>query len=331
MALHLARIARPRDPRPLRRRHHRDAQRGQRVRDGLGVPGGAEDAEDACRGDAHEEVLEVEPHDGRPAGVQRRMGADGTAGNEAVGGVVLRDVVEDLVEDPALDLLQPQFRPRDRPGRAVRARLPAVGVVAQAAVGRVALEPAGVREPHEPAGVELQEVGELARRRDPRRGPRHPAHLRREVAPAQDVRPSPVALERQLDVGGELARAVGRRARVGLEDPAHDGPQPSRARGQHLAAAAHHRGLRPGAGEEVGCERGAELSSAGSGGHPDRDGRWGDSPTAPVVRARAGGSSRWAHAMHCVGVAGPPGVPRRAIARRGAVSRLGLPPPGDGR
>jgi hypothetical protein len=100
------------------------------VRDGLRVAGGPEDPVDASRGYAREEVLEVEPHDGRLADVQRRMGADGAAGDEAVRRVVVRDVVEDLVEDPALDLLQPLFRTGDRAGRAVGARLPAIGVVA---------------------------------------------------------------------------------------------------------------------------------------------------------------------------------------------------------
>ena len=252
----------------------------------------------------------------------------GAAGDEAVGCVVLRDLVEDLVEDPALDLLQPLFRPGDRARRAVRAWLPAVGVVAQAAVGRVALEAAGVREPHEPAGVELQEVGELARRRDRRRRPRRPSHLRREVAPAQDMRPRAKrpsvsamyeASSRGRSAGG---RGYASRAwRTTGRSQCGRGDSTSRA-------AADHRRLRPGAGEEGGRERGAELSAAGSGGHPDRDARWGDSPTAPVVRAPAGGSSRAAHAMHCVGVVGPPGVPRRAIPRRGAVSRLGLSPPG---
>src|ERR1035438_3249618 len=80
------------------------ANGGEAVGDGFGVAEGAEDGLGAGRGEGGEEVGEVEAEDGGLAGVGRGESTDGAAGDEAVGGGVRRDEVEDAVEDPALDV-----------------------------------------------------------------------------------------------------------------------------------------------------------------------------------------------------------------------------------
>jgi hypothetical protein len=145
------------------------------------------------------------------------------------------DVVEDLVQDPALHLLELELRPGDRPRRRPRARLPAVRVVAQPPRSGRALEPARVGEPLELPRVELEPLGERARRVDRRDRPARVRHRRLVQEPAAHVRARAVhvrLLQRQRDVGGQLAGAVARRPRICRKHGADDGAQPARPRRQ---------------------------------------------------------------------------------------------------
>ena len=272
MALDRLRVARARKGVPLVRGDDRRRQRGQAVRDRLRVARGAEDPVHAARRHRREEILEVQADDRRLAGVDRRVGARAAAADEAVRGVVRRDAVEDLVQDPALDLLELELGAGDRARRRALARLPHVRVVAEPSRCGDAVQRARVGEPRELTGVQLEQVGERAGRDDLRHRPADPPHPRLVQEPARDVRPRAVDVrlaERQRDVLRELARAIHRRARIRDHRRAHDRGQPARTRPQRLPSPAHHRRLGPRAREERRGERRSELASD-RGLHPAR-------------------------------------------------------------
>jgi hypothetical protein len=189
------------------------------VGDRLGVARRAEDGPHAARGHPGEEVLDVEAQHDAAAGVQRGVGRSRPAGDEAVRRGMRRDAHEELVEHEALRGLQPRLRPLDHAHRRpVRARDPAVAVVAQPLVARAPLERADVGQPRERPARDVQELRQICRARERRHaeapaahrgGERsHPDHPRRRGA--RRLR----SLERGGDERGEPPRRVERRAVV---------------------------------------------------------------------------------------------------------------------
>ena len=213
-------------------------------------------------------------------------------------GVVDRDPVEQLVQEPTLQRLQPRLRPLDHARRAGLPRQSCVAVVAQALVVDHPLEPAHVGEPLQLADVERQPRRQVADRVDPRHRPARPHRLRVKDRLAQHPRRHPRAprqlLEHDLDVGRELARTVERRAVVGLAGPRG---RPSPATPGVRAPAAPGPPSRPGlplTREERGGEDASGLArdSARATTLPDGSRR---------ACARVHGTAAAAHAMHCSG------------------------------
>jgi hypothetical protein len=133
---------------PVARRLGRE-QRHQR-RDLLAETGAAEQALHAAHRDGRVEAADVELDDDARAGVRARVRHDRAAREEAVRRAVHRQVLGDLVRDPALHALQVGFGRRDQARRAV-----ALGDE-PAAVVRAAVDLAVVRQPPQPRhrGVE---------------------------------------------------------------------------------------------------------------------------------------------------------------------------------
>ena len=269
--------------------HDVRAQPGQRVRDGLRIARGAEDAVDARRGDGREEVLEVQREDHPAAGVPGGVRAGRAALDEPVRGVVRRNPDQQLAQDPALDLLQPQLRALQHARRAVRSRDAQVGVVAQLAL-RPALEPFDVREPGELPGIELESLREVADGVDPRHRPAARGHLGVEDRLAQHPRRPAHAVQPRGDERGELPRPVTRRAVIRVQDLAGDAlePHPLPQREPRLLG---HRVLLPLAGQEGGGEDSRGFAVGQRQRRPDGSCR----ACAPLP---GDGRSR-AHAMHC--------------------------------
>ena len=174
------------------------AQAGEHVGDRGVVAQRAEDAEHAPGGDRGEEVLEVEPQDARLTRVQPGVADDRAASREAVGRVVDGDVVEDLAQDPALDLLEARLRGFDDPRQPAPAADRAVAVVAQSLIGDRALEAAHVGQPGELSVAQLEAFGQLGDRVD--RGDR-PAVL--------EPRPSTEGVRERLARGRSGERRAG--------------------------------------------------------------------------------------------------------------------------
>jgi hypothetical protein len=80
------------------------------VRDRAAVAKRAEDPEDPASRDRREEVLEVEPQNDCLAAVQPGVSRDRASAREALGGLMRGDVLEDLMQDPSLDLLEAGLR-----------------------------------------------------------------------------------------------------------------------------------------------------------------------------------------------------------------------------
>jgi hypothetical protein len=91
-------INRSREFAPHRGWDHVGRERGQRVRDRLWIPRGPEDAVHPPGPDRGEEVLEVEPHDNKPAHMGAGVRANRAAAPEAVSGVVYGNPVEHFVQ-----------------------------------------------------------------------------------------------------------------------------------------------------------------------------------------------------------------------------------------
>jgi hypothetical protein len=108
--LHEARLGGARHVVPHRVGDRVRGQAGEDVGDVWSVAEGVKDAEHPAGADRREEVLEVEPQDDWLGCVQAGMGRDRTATSKALRSVVGGDVIEDLMQDPPLDLLQPGFR-----------------------------------------------------------------------------------------------------------------------------------------------------------------------------------------------------------------------------
>jgi hypothetical protein len=107
---------------PHRERDRVGAQPGERVRDAGAVAGLQEDAVHPAGGDRREEIPQIPAQHHGVAGVQRGVADDRAPRGEAVRGIVRGDPVEDLVQQPALDLLQPRLRGLDHPRQAAAPR-----------------------------------------------------------------------------------------------------------------------------------------------------------------------------------------------------------------
>ena len=186
----------PHQARPWRRVHrgqHGDrcavgGQARERPRDRGRVTDGREHAEHPRGRNRGEEVAQVEPEHHARAGVQRRVAVDRAAPHEAVGRGVGRDRVEDLVQRPALDLLQARLGRLDQPLQAAAARRPPVAVVTQPLGRGGPLQSAGVGEPRELPIGELQPFGELV---DGRQGRDRPVVAQRRARRRGRVAESP--------------------------------------------------------------------------------------------------------------------------------------------
>ena len=322
-------LGRPRDRLPHRGRHGVRAQPGDDVGDALGVAGGAQDAVDAPGPHRGEAVLEVEGEHDRPAAVQRRMRTRRAPADESVRGIVDRDPHQQVVEQAPLDRLQPRLRALDHARAPVAARDGRVAVAAQALVGDDAFERADVSEPGEPLGRQAEPGGELAGRLEHRDGPGHAAHRRMHRGDAHDPHVGTAAAggERQGHEARELARPVGRRARVAREHVAGDAPQPPRPRREHGRRAAHERVLGPDAGEIRGGEGGGDVGAACH--------RWGGDagPTRSASCVRRPAAKLAAKRMRCRAevLPCPRGSPGGTGAPVGARRRLGPASPRERR
>jgi hypothetical protein len=109
----------------------------------------AEDPEHAARRHRGEEVGEVQAQDHVAAAVAARVVDHRAPAYETQGGLMDRDVVEDLAQDPALDLLETELGRLDQPGQAAAAGDRRVAVVAQPFGGHRPFQAAHVGQPRE--------------------------------------------------------------------------------------------------------------------------------------------------------------------------------------
>ena len=228
------------------------------------------------------------------------------------------------MEDPALDLLELELGPGDRPRRRAGPRKPQVRVVAEPPVRRRSAR-ARARRPATRAGegsssrasasVPGEAIGGT--------GQRHRAHGRLGREPAADPRADGDAaalLEEERDVGGELARAVGRRAVIRGEHVADErgsqrGRGSSASAPRRTIAGSVHAPARKAAASAAPSSLRADAVSMRSGmlSEPERWVRRADCSGRACARGRA--CSPAAHALRCPGLLVPPGVPRSAFTR----------------
>ena len=230
----LGRVGGARKRRPQPRRDDVGGQRSERMGDRFRVAGRPKDAVDATRGDRGEEVLEVQPDDDEPSGVLACVAADRPAAREAVRCVVCGDPVENVVQDPSVDRLEPALRPLDHPHRPTWPAQRRVPVVAKPLLLDRALERACVREPRKLSVADTKEAGQGADRRDLGHRPPSPPHRRLRQQPSTDCRRLPAdrlaLLHGEGDEPCELARRVRRRTVVRREHLARNRPNPPRTR-----------------------------------------------------------------------------------------------------
>ena len=122
------------------------------------VAQGLEDPEHASGRHRGEEVGEVQTQEHGLAAVAARVVDDRAPAREALGRLVDRDVVEDLTQDPALDLLEAELGGLDDARQPAAAGHRGVAVVAQPLGGDGPLQSAHVGQPRQ------LPVGELERR-----------------------------------------------------------------------------------------------------------------------------------------------------------------------
>lgn len=118
------------------------AQAGEGVGDGRRIPKGVKDAVDPPARDRGKEVLEVEAQHRALPGVQPRVSDDRSAANEALRSRVHGDVVEDLAQNPPLNLFEPSFGSLDDARQPTATRDRRIPVVAQLQRGHGALQAA---------------------------------------------------------------------------------------------------------------------------------------------------------------------------------------------
>ena len=174
-------------------RHAVGAEPGEPSRDGLGIARRQEQREHPGRRDRREEVAQVERQHDRPSDVGRDVRPHRTAGPEAVRGVVRRDRVEDLAEQPPLDRLEPRRR---------------------------ATRPAGPTPTASPAS----DSGSAAAARRPHRASRDWQSANQSSSPGSSPRRS--ASSAGVTIDGESASPPGRPARGPSSAAAGDGPRP---------------------------------------------------------------------------------------------------------
>jgi hypothetical protein len=252
-----------------------------------------------------EERLEVEAQHHAPARVGRSGRQRRPAGPEAVRGRVDGDLVEDVVQHLALQILELPLGGFDQPQAAAGRAGPAAMVVAQPLVGRGALHRAAVGEPGEVVGRDPQPRGQRGQVVDRRHGPparahaggrRHPhPHVQRALAV-----PGPQEGLAVGDEGRQLAGAVARRLGVGPH---------------------HHLGQVEGPAAPVAerpLAQPAQLPRLPRAGRQERAGQRGGDTSAPAVTARGHGTSLLSAGRGCA--AAPPDRLRRACApvQRGA-------------
>ncbi|KZX21816.1 hypothetical protein ACH61_01028 [Rathayibacter tanaceti] len=146
------------------------AEPGQRVRDALGQPLGAQHAEDPRRRYLREEALEVERHDHRGTGVHRGTADRAAAGHEAVHGGMHGGESDQLVEDAPLDRAQPWPRHLEQPRGTAGPLAPDVVVVLHRTLGGAAVPVLHVGEGLQLAGCQGEQPREVAPAVDPRHG-----------------------------------------------------------------------------------------------------------------------------------------------------------------
>ena len=222
-------------------------------------------------GHAREEVLEVEPDDHAPARVRRRR-ACGPSGRGRTRARPSWTGIESSISCSSrrCSAFSRGFGRSITRGGPDRARQLRVAVVAQPLV---AAPPARARGRRRTTRARRLRARGTPRGRPPCRsaapasGARH--HRRVEERLAQDARRQAARrqlVDHDLDVGRELARAVERRAVIGLQHLERDGPQPHpaaqrapRPRGHRvqLPLARQERG-----GQHVGRARGARITAA---------------------------------------------------------------------
>ncbi len=195
------------------------------MRDRALVAGRVKDSENASGGDRREEVLEVEAQDRLLRGVQPCVADDGAAASEAVRGIVRRDLIEDLAQQPPLDLFEASLRGLDHPRQPVAAHERPVAVVAQPRVEHGALQAAHVGQPRELPWAQLEPLGERLHRVDrgdrpgvqgaPLLGRQQPDDPRRLRIPGSRW----TGLQECLDQAGQLRGAFRRRRAVDGHDP----------------------------------------------------------------------------------------------------------------
>jgi hypothetical protein len=120
----------------------------------------AEDAEHASGSDRGEEISEVDAEDGALAGVPPRVADHRATARKALRGLVDGNMIEDLVQDPPLDLLEASLRGFQDARDAAPARDDPVAVVPELLVCHAALETPHVGQPGELPAAQLQHVGE---------------------------------------------------------------------------------------------------------------------------------------------------------------------------
>jgi hypothetical protein len=144
--------------------HDVGGEAGEHERHRRLIAGATKQSEHATGADRREEVRQIESQDGPLPGVPAGVVNDRAPAGEPLGRRVDRDGLEDLTQDPALDLFEAELGRLDHAGQAAGARDRGVAVVAQPLGGDAPLQPAHVGEPGEVTFGELEPVRELRHR-----------------------------------------------------------------------------------------------------------------------------------------------------------------------
>src|SRR5262245_36172243 len=128
-------------------RHDIGAEPGQHSSDADGIADSAEDRMNSRGRDRREELAQIEAHDKALATMRSGKVYNRTTSTKSQRGFVRREMIENVVQDSALDGLQPRTRclQQTRPTRAFRQGV--VGVMIQRAVVSFSFATRIVREP----------------------------------------------------------------------------------------------------------------------------------------------------------------------------------------